>query len=567
MKTFLESVFPIFLIMGLLLFSRAGFAQDLESIPKQKPFTLTGSINARGIFYNANGIEARRKPFSYFLNGNPTATIYGITIPFSFTYSEQERSFRQPFNQFGMSPFYKWVTVHAGYRNINWSPFTMAGHTILGGGIELTPGILRFGFIYGRLNRATGIDTLSGSFQPFAFTRKGYAARIGLGNQKHYLDFSLVKAKDDSNSVKTVETISQKVDPAENAVFGVSTKVSFTKNLYFQGDGALSLYTRNLRSDFSDSLMPNYIRSSLGKFIKVNGTSEFYTAYQASLGYKDRHFGLRLQYKRIDADFKSMGAYFFNSDVQNITIAPSAVILKNKVRFNGSIGFQRDNLQNQKEATSNRVIGSANLSADFTEQLGIDINYSNYSNNQRPGAIAVADSFLIAQTTQNFSVTPRYFYTNTKYSHVVLLSVNYMTLNDLNQTTKAFTDIKSTNNYLSYQITFIPSNLLLSLTLNSTVMKMSVGTDGNQGVTVGINKGFLDSKLMVGITQSVFKGLRSSEASTILNTGFTCFYRVHPKHTFNLLVNYVNNKPKTEGTGTNKQFSETKGEIGYTFNF
>jgi len=40
-----------------------------------------------------------------------------------------------------MSPYYKWITIHVGYRNINYSQFTLAGHTILGAGIELHPGI------------------------------------------------------------------------------------------------------------------------------------------------------------------------------------------------------------------------------------------------------------------------------------------------------------------------------------------------------------------------------------------------------------------------------------------
>src|SRR5258706_5068660 len=75
-------------------------AQDLETIAKQKPVTFSGSASARLLFYSAKGIADRRKPFSYVLTGSPVLSFYGVTVPLYFVYSEQERSFRQPFNQF-----------------------------------------------------------------------------------------------------------------------------------------------------------------------------------------------------------------------------------------------------------------------------------------------------------------------------------------------------------------------------------------------------------------------------------------------------------------------------------
>ena len=107
-------------------------AQNLEGLSQQKPVILSGGLTARLSFYDANGINNRRQPFSYIFTGSPTISIFNsFTIPLSFTYSEQDRSFRQPFNQFGMSPYYKWITIHAGYRNINYSQFTLAGHPFL----------------------------------------------------------------------------------------------------------------------------------------------------------------------------------------------------------------------------------------------------------------------------------------------------------------------------------------------------------------------------------------------------------------------------------------------------
>ena len=110
-------------------------------------FKISGSAGVQLTTYTSNGIESRRNPFSYLISGYITLSKGEFTIPLSFTYSEQERSFSQPFNEFGIAPTYKWVKAYIGYQNVNWSKFSMAGHQLLGGGLELTPGKFRFGII------------------------------------------------------------------------------------------------------------------------------------------------------------------------------------------------------------------------------------------------------------------------------------------------------------------------------------------------------------------------------------------------------------------------------------
>ena len=123
--------------------------------PKQSPIKVSGGLNAYAGFYTASGIAARNQPTPFGLSGAVTVSLPGgISLPFSAVLGNQGTSFRQPFNQFGVSPTYKWATVHAGYRNVSFSPFTLAGHTFLGGGVELNPGKLRLGAVYGRFNKA-----------------------------------------------------------------------------------------------------------------------------------------------------------------------------------------------------------------------------------------------------------------------------------------------------------------------------------------------------------------------------------------------------------------------------
>jgi len=556
----------IILFLPLLL-SSSLLAQNLENISKQKPLLLSGGITASAIFYDANGIASRREPFSYIFTGSPTISIFNsFTIPLSFTYSEQDRSFRQPFNQFGMSPYYKWITIHAGYRNINYSQFTLAGHTFLGAGVDLHPGIFRLGFIYGRFNRATPIDTSSRSFQPYTYSNRGFAAKIGVGKGSDFFDISLLRAKDDSTSVHPTGKYIGSVTPAENFVIGINGQVRFLKDFIFSLEAATSLYTRDLlnNSTLNDSANKG-VTKILGNFISVNGTTERYNAIQTSLTFHQKIFSAKLQYRRVDPDFKTMGAYFFNNDLENITFAPSVNILKNKVRFGGSIGFQHDNLKKQKQTTSTRIIGSANLSAELNEHFGIDLTYSNYSNTQVRKTVYLADSFRIAQVSKNFSVTPRYILAGEKFVHSIILSANYNVFSSVDKTIDNLSDTKSNNYFFNYQLTVVPINLTYTFNLNYTDVKSATFEDGNYGITLGLNKVLNNSKLNIGWLGSFLKGLHGQSTGLILNQNVNVNYRINKHHSFGTRINYINNK--SQQTVFTPSYSEWRADINYRYIF
>lgn len=559
------SVYSLLIMACLVGVYASVSAQDLENIAKEKAVTISGGASARMMFYSASGIPQRRKPFSYVLTGSPVVSLYGITIPLYFVYSEQERSFRQPFNQFGMSPRYKWVTVHGGYRNINYSPYTLAGHTMLGGGVDLTPGIFRFGFMYGRLNRATAVDTTAGSFEAYQYNRRGYAAKIGVGKGSNFLDLSMINAKDDSTSVGDVGTNVQRVSPAENVVFGLSGAYTF-HNVFVEGDAGLSLYTNNIGSSIAFDSIPDILKNTLGKFININGSTEFYSAYSFAVGYRVKDLSLKVQYKRIDPDFKSMGSYFFNNDLENITISPSFSLFNKKIHIAGSLGLQHDNLQNQKESTSRRVIGSGNVSATLSERLGIDLTYTNFTTRQKPGRVFVADTFLITQTTGNIGIMPRYMVAKENITHTVLLSWNYMSLVDLNASTASNNNLNSTNIFLNYQVILPQKNLTLFINLNSAKLNAATTETGNKGVTLGGNKNMMDNKLTLGLSVSIMQSTTAGKSSLLLNDGLQCTYRVNTHHSFNTNMNYIGSYPG-QSQPENPRFSEFRGEVAYMINF
>jgi len=112
---------------------------------------LSNQISVSAEHYAARGIDSRQQPMTWVVQGAPTLQIGDTPVPFQFTFSSFENSYQTPFNQMGTSPKYKWIQVHVGYRNLQFSNYTMGGQRMLGAGVELTPGKWHMGFFWGML--------------------------------------------------------------------------------------------------------------------------------------------------------------------------------------------------------------------------------------------------------------------------------------------------------------------------------------------------------------------------------------------------------------------------------
>jgi len=567
MKSFL---FVYLLISGVTV-ALPLHGQDLSNLEAQRPLGFSGALELRGIYYNANGIANRREPFTYLLSGSPTVSLYGWSIPFSFMVSKDERSFRQPFNQFGMSPTYRWITLHAGYRNVTFSPYTLAGHTMLGGGFEINPGKLRVGFMYGRLNRATVIDTTTQSLVPFSFSRKGMAAKLGYGTATNHFDLNFLHAKDDSTSGPGIPLHDNtRVLAAANTVLGYSMKFLLFKKLSIESEGAASIYTRDLNSPITFDSIADPMLKRLKGLLDVNGSTEWFLAFNAGIGYREKNYGIKVNYRRIEPDFKTMGAYFFANDVENLTINPNFTLPNGKFRVNASLGIQQDNVNLQKQATNKRIIGAGTIGAEFTDQLGVDINYSNFSNNQRPNTLRFADSLKIVQTTQTFNVMPRYTVVGERMVHMVMLSVNLSGMKDYNsyfEQEAANRDIHTSQYLLNYNISFPAKLLSVFASVSHTAMEGAGTETSYDGVTLGGNYSLAKPQLQAGINTSLMQGKTIAGKSIIVNGSLNLNYRINGWQSIRALFFLTNNNPGSVVTGVNPAFTETRGELAYQINF
>jgi hypothetical protein len=508
-------------------------AQNLENIGKTKPFSISGGVSSRLVFYNASGIPERRDPFGYVFSGNVNIGIYELYLPFSFSYSNQGTSYGQPFNQFGVSPTYKWVTLHLGYRNVSHSSFTLAGHQMLGAGFDLNPGKLRLGFIYGRLRRAVqfipppdslSLDTLLQT-QPIpvaddpVYKRSGWSAKVGYGDNNNFIDFILFKAIDDPASISN-DSVKQIVRPAANAVIGINGRKMFFNKLSVYFEGALSAYTRDREAGDEQSASDSISYSKLFKpFIPINGTTYYYRALKSGLNYSHAKFNVQAEYQRIDADYQSMGAYFFNNDIESFSVTPALYLLQNKVIATMGFVHQRDNLNGKKYATTRRTIPRINLSINPNYRYGFDIGYQDMKTSQTSGMVELTDSTRMHMSNPGIILSGRYNIIDSVRTHTFMVMLNRFQLRDRNLTTQPFSQYTASIVNFNYNFYKVKSGLGLNASFTSNKLDSYTGVNESFGVAVGGMKGFVDNKYALNISWSAnFADAGDSQSA---NAGFS----------------------------------------------
>ena len=526
-----------------MLLNSAVKAQDVSQLGAQKPFTINGSFGIGLGTYSASGIDPREHSFSYLFSGAPTISIYGVSFPFSIVVSDQQRGFRQPFNQYGITPTYKWVTLHLGWQSIQWSEFGMAGYNMLGAGVELNPGKLRLGFVYGRLNKAIDENSTQPlSFQTPTYLRTGYAAKVGYGTESNHVDVTFLNAKDDPNSLKNIPAITE-LHPAENIVLGITSKFSFLKHFVWDLDVAASVYTRNKLDDTIQNLSLDKL-NFIKKLIDVNASTQLLTAAQTGLNYQAKNYTVGVQYRRVDPDYKSMGAYYFETDVANYTVQGSVNLMKNQVRLTGSLGFQNDNLLHDKPYTSHRDISS--FGASFNKpQYGIDLRYSNYGITQDRGLNPVIDTFRVARTNYNVNALLRYTITDTLITQNIALIGSVQSVVDLNRFTSARGQTNSKTANLSYQVGFNKQAFTVNANFSYTVANIVVMKTILYGPSVGVGKqldgGKLDFNVSLAYQLQHNNGL---DAGNIINSTLSSQYRFSKNNAASIMTTYLRSNSK-----------------------
>ncbi|HKM95065.1 MAG TPA: hypothetical protein VJY41_15550 [Prolixibacteraceae bacterium] len=554
--------FPVVFLGFILLCANILSAQDISQLSKQQAVSIRGSLSTTANIYGISGKTSTRDPFNYMLSGNVDLSVYGVSLPFSFMYSGQNIAYTQPFNRFGISPHYKWIKTHFGYRSMNFSSYTLAGHSFLGAGVELNPGKFRLAGVYGRFkqktipNTANPIDTL------YAPTRKGYSVKLGFGSNENFFDLIFLQISDDSLSVDLSQGNSAMKLPQSNTVLGTHFRFKLAKSLVWETEGALSLLTKNtgdqLISDIDIALI-----QQLSGALNLNASSEYATAWNSSLMYSAKLYSLGLQYRRISPNYQSFGAYYFNTDIENLTINGKFSAFKRKLNVNGNVGLQRDNLRGNKASQSVRVISMANANYNTGKVFSINGSFSNYSINQQAGRLPLNDTIKLYQTNRSINLMPMLTFTKAELQQVVQLNAMFTDMIDHNLLSTNNSNVNTRMLMLNYFVNHTKLEASLMTGINYTSMTSAVYNQTLYGFTADVSKSFLKSKLNPGLSFSVNRSELGGETGWVNTLSAMLTYKPHKKHSFKMNVTYImNNYP---GSSIAVSYRETKALFSYVY--
>jgi len=542
----------------------------LNKLGKKDMVTVNGGLNLNYLNLLTNNPSSVRAPNSWYANGNINVGFLGWSFPFSYQISNQSRTYSQPFNQYAIAPTYKWIKVQLGWTNITLSPYSLSGYPLYGAGCEFTPNNWKIVLLYGQLKKAVPYNLNEESSDEMSYKRVGFGGKIGYNKSGYEVSGHIFKAKDIQKSLPYIpENIN--LFPQEGLVTGIGGKFPLGKKINVETEITQSILTRNYLSERIN------LNNFSGNFMKSHITTQNFKAYKSSINYNERYFSIAAHYERIDPGYMSLGAFFFNNDLENYTLAPQIRLFKNKLNLAANAGMQKNNLDQSKLNTTTRWVGSGSLNFVPNSNWILSAGYSNFTNftRNRPNTnpfytLSPADTLFFYQVSQNSNVMAAYNFTYHKTRHNISIQFNQMnsSLNIANINQPA---TQLLNGNLAYAINHTPSKQNIALTANFNTMastdmetifygpglsysksmwqntlQFSLGSIFNQSFTNGKNTGLVFSeRLSIGYQPKVKKP-------------------EYGKPVFSLSGSYVN-KPSVVSQGFS--LSEFTGNINIGYHF
>ena len=527
-----------------------------------QPVRVGGGLRISGESYTSSGFVSSTRPGQ---TGIATGRLNiqlmdQLTLPLSFYLSTESSGFEQPFNQFGMSPEWKWVRVHAGYFSTRFSEFSLADARLLGGGVEIRPGIFRFGFVQGRSQRAVEADSVSGL--PGLYKQKTTAVTFGLGDESgwHFL-LSGLKVKDDTTTVRVPGLSTPKENVVASARFGAAL---IPRKLTFRTEVAFSAFTDDVTSDsLSSSGDFDALVKALDPFLTPTSSTRVDGAVNALLDANpSQHFGVQLEGRYVGPGYESLGATQIEADILDLLISPRINV--GRFRMSARVGVRSNNVADTRIATQRRTLVAANATVRASRALSISGEFANYGLN----ASRDLDTTKVTSISRLFGVTPTLSWSSGSVSHSATLGLRHQEANQSNRRGRVelqAADTKNNDVTASYSVS-LPSGLSLS-----TMVAMSRSDFGDDLTTtvLTLSESFATRFLQGRVRVSGSAAYNRIKTTTTDNgfqfrTGASYEVHSHGQVEMNIIARFFKYGQEKNGEDG---FSEFTTRLGYNYRF
>ncbi len=531
--------------------------QQLDKIGKDKnPVTITGGISASQLYRYTNQGE-NADPYSMVINGNITTTLYGFSVPLTFTWSNYKWTYTQPFNQFSLSPSYKWVTLHLGYSSMSFSPYSLSGHTFAGVGVDLAPGDkFKFSAMAGQLQKATPGDSAMG-FDP-TYSRFGSGFKAEYLFEKAEVGINFFYASDNAD-VPYSGLDSLGITPMDNLVLGCHFMVRPFQSLTVRADWATSFFSTDKR---------------LSRATDTKGVaSNIYHAMKTDVSYSHRIGSLGVGVEYVQPGYQTLGSYYSVNDFINYTVNAATSVANGKVTIAASTGIRENNLSEKSDTKQKDFINNIAIGFNPTDKLNFNINYSNFLNYTYIRTVFdeinaqtqydLLDTLNFTQISENINLSAAWQFKETeKAKHTLNSSLGFQKATQTQSDVQGNAGSVFTNATGGYQLTLLKAGFSAGLNANYSQNKSDSTINRTIGPLLFVRKQMFDKKLTNSLTLSwngnYNNGEKTGDMAMIrLSSGYT----LKKVHLFNLSLS---NSISKRTNNTSRSFTAS---LTYSYQF
>lgn len=572
------SIYLICMLMNLSL-----VAQDVEQKYDEiknrlddKPIKWNGILTADGSAYHSYGITGRAVPYLGRLSALINLDIYGINIGGSANLSSGGTVFNTvlpAYTFIGISPSYKWATLHLGTRTMSLGKYTFNNHSFNGIGFELKPGKWKIVSFYGNLRRARPEDFISIQRLEPIFRRTGFGMKGGFDNGKDAFLVSLFKAWDNPNSIPAPDSSFQ-IFPSENVIISLETVKAISSKINLKAEYAQSGFTENQNISIltNTSFTRNY-----GGLLETNESTRWNQAFDIGLHLTLKKASLSIQYERIDPGFRTLGALFFLNDLENVHMGLKLRLLKNKLQISGKAGVQKNNLDGTQVNKYSRFVGSGMLNLHITERLSLFGSASSFNNVVFRSSVQDVNAPLtvteLVLNNEDYNLGASYLVQKSQrlqgnFQFNFNFSKGLSIENDIIQSDA---NTRASNLMAYYTLQLVPFKW--GLTILGGRQYISFGSTKNQNVTtgIGINKTLHRDLISIGFNSNISFNKQWIEESLnasgqLLNMGISVSYKIN--ESIQLIFNsmFLSNNT-TDIHNIQRRFGELRSSLVFTYRF
>lgn len=535
---------------------------SISTIAQSDPLIITGAIGTQNTYYHSSVGNGYRSPWGNSLYANLNISLYGISMPFAFYYSNNNSSFNYPHISFHIDPTYKNWRGHFGRSNMAMSSYIM-NMSFNGIGLEYNSSKTRFGVFYGELRNAVNDDPSDPTARAPQYRRLGWGFKAGYGNGRNYIDLYMLRAYDQLSSV--APEWQNRINPQDNVAIALRGGLGLTRWLSLRGNLAFTAFSTDKRAERVHTTQLD----RWDKVFETRYTSMMRLATDVSANLSFPNFSTSLFYRMVQPDYTTLGLYYTSNNYQSLGINVSSNLFK-KVAFMASFSGQEDNITRNQLYTTRGFVYNASASTSLMRNLQLSIGYNGYRQLQSDGKAHVNDSTRVNRIMHSLYITPSYTLDGENISHVLSLTGSLTKNKDLNAFATGISDVKTLALGVSHSLDVKPWETSFTTSLSHQQ------SDGYQTrytsdiLSLSTGRSFLKEKnLNTSATLSLcYNNIKNQQRNLSLGFDLSAGYILNKVHVFSFGAGF-NKCSDTNITANNSSMGTTEItlSIGYNYTF